>query len=92
VLFHTGSEINRGGYTNPTLDALLEQARVERDVTRRMQLYQQAEQIIVDDAPVLFLSHGLDYVVVKPYINGFVLAPFNISIERYLSIDPGKLP
>ncbi|MFZ5920112.1 MAG: peptide ABC transporter substrate-binding protein [Chloroflexota bacterium] len=87
VLFHTGSEQNNGGYSNPELDAILEQARVEQDVTKRIALYQQAEQIIVQDAPVLFTVHGLSYVLVKPYVKGYVLTPIDIPLERYMWIE-----
>lgn len=87
ALFHTGAEQNNGGYSNPQLDKILDAARVEQDVTRRIQLYQQAEQIIVDDAPVLFTVHSLTYMLVKPYVKGFVLTPIDISIERYMWLD-----
>ena len=50
ILFHSESEINHGGYTNPELDAVLEDARVEQDIARRMELYREAEKIIVEDA------------------------------------------
>jgi oligopeptide transport system substrate-binding protein len=91
VLFHTGAEQNLGHYSNPQVDQLLEQARVEQDVNQRMQLYQQAEQLIVDDAAVLFTTHSLSFVLVKPYIKGYVLTPIDVPLERYLSIDPSKL-
>ena len=84
VLFHTGAQQNIGNYSNPALDAILEQARVEQDVNKRIQLYQQAEQIIVQDAPALFISHDVNYMLVKPYVKGFVLTPIDIPIERYL--------
>ncbi|MBI5841522.1 MAG: peptide ABC transporter substrate-binding protein [Chloroflexi bacterium] len=87
VLFHTGSQQNSGGYSNPQLDALLEQARVEQDVTKRIALYQQAEQLIVNDAPVLFTTHSLSYQLVKPYVKGYVPTPIDISIERYMWLD-----
>ena len=32
VLFHTGAQQNIGNYSNPSLDAILDQARVEQDV------------------------------------------------------------
>ena len=86
VLFHTGSQQNNGGYSNPELDKLLEAARVEQDVTKRIQMYQQAEQIIVNDAPVLFTTHSLSYTLVKPYVKGFTLTPIDISLERYMWI------
>jgi ABC-type transport system substrate-binding protein len=87
VLFHTGSQQNNGGYSNPQLDALLEQARVEQDVTKRIALYQQAEQMIVDDAPVLFTTHSLSYQLVKPYVKGYVFTPIDIPIERYMWLE-----
>lgn len=87
VLFHTGSLQNNGGYSNPALDALLEQARTERDVTQRIALYQQAEQMIVNDAPVLFTVHSLSYQLVKPYVKGYVFTPIDIPIERYMWLE-----
>ena len=50
------------------VDALLEAARIEQDLNKRMQLYQQAEQILVDDAAALFTVHWLSYELVKPYV------------------------
>jgi oligopeptide transport system substrate-binding protein len=87
VLFHSGSNMNQGGYSNPQLDELLEKARVERDVTTRIAMYQEAQQMIVDDAPVLFTTHSLSYELVKPYLKGFVFTPISVPLERYLWID-----
>ena len=87
VLFHSGAEQNFGKYSNPELDRVLEAARTEPDVTKRIQMYQQAEQIIVNDAPVLFTVHSLSYTLVKPYIKGFVPTPIDISLERYMWIE-----
>jgi ABC-type transport system substrate-binding protein len=87
VLFHTSAQQNSGGYSNPQLDALLEAARVEQDVTKRIAIYQQAEQMLVDDAAVLFTVHWLSYKLVKPYVKGYVLTPIDIPIERYVWLD-----
>jgi oligopeptide transport system substrate-binding protein len=88
VLFHSDSMQNEGHYSNPELDALLERARVEPDVTKRIEMYQQAEQMIVEDAPVLFTTHSLSYVLVKPYIKGYVMTPVGVPLTRFLWIDP----
>lgn len=87
VLFHTGSAQNNGGYSNPALDSLLEAARIEPDVTQRIAMYQQAEQILVDDAAALFTVHHLSYRLVKPYVKGYVLTPIDIPIERYMWLE-----
>jgi oligopeptide transport system substrate-binding protein len=87
VLFHTGSQQNNGGYSNPALDKLLEQARVEQDVNKRMAMYQQAEQMLVDDAAALWTTHSLSYQLVKPYVKGYRFTPIDIPIERYMWLE-----
>jgi oligopeptide transport system substrate-binding protein len=91
VLFHSEGNANEGGYSNAELDAILEAARTEADVAKRIGMYQQAEDIILRDVPVLFTIHYVSYILVKPYIQGFVYTPIDIPIERYLSIDASKV-
>jgi ABC-type transport system substrate-binding protein len=50
-------------------------------------MYQQAEQIIVEDAPVLFTAHSLSYQLVKPYVKGYVFTPIDVPIERYIWLE-----
>jgi oligopeptide transport system substrate-binding protein len=78
ILLHTGMENNIFGYSNPGLDALLDQAAVEPDTALRLAMYQQAEQIVVDDAPCLPLFHGADYILVEPYVKDYYLSPLGI--------------
>lgn len=52
--FHTsmiGASGNRSWYSNPTFDALLEQARSEMDWTKREALYKEAQKIVMDELP-----------------------------------------
>ncbi len=89
VLFHSGTEMNRGSYSNPEVDRLLEEARVEQNVAERIAIYQAVEQMIVDDAPAIFLYHSGSYTVVKPYVRGLRLSPVSAyPALRFLSIDP----
>jgi oligopeptide transport system substrate-binding protein len=73
VLFHTGAEYNTGNYSNPDVDALLDRAGVEPDETTRFNLYQQAEQMLVDEAACLPLLFGKTYLLVKPYVKNYKL-------------------
>ncbi len=75
IHFHSQSVGNNTGYSNPEVDKLLEEARVEKDHERRMTLYQKAEELILRDAPWIPLFHGVDYILVKPYVRGLVLLP-----------------
>jgi ABC-type transport system substrate-binding protein len=78
ILYHSGSAQNLGGYSNPALDAQLEAARVERDTAVRMAHYQQIEEQLTADAPVIFLSHSLQSVLVSPELQNFALTPFGV--------------
>ena len=79
VLFHTDSEINVAGYTNPEVDKLLVQARTELDPTKRLQLYHAAEQLLLADAALIPLMHNVSDVLVKPHVQGFILSPISTT-------------
>ncbi|MFQ5401483.1 MAG: peptide ABC transporter substrate-binding protein [Anaerolineae bacterium] len=78
VLYHSGSRQNLGGFADPAVDEMLERARVERDVAARLALYADIEKKIVNQAPVIFVSHGMAAVLVKPYLHGYVLTPIGV--------------
>lgn len=86
LLFHSQSNQNWAGYSNPDVDKLIDQARVEQDQTKRIKLYQDAEKLIVADAPVLPLNYGRDYWVTKPYVQGAFYPPLVIPRLKYMSI------
>ncbi|MEN3284939.1 MAG: peptide/nickel transport system substrate-binding protein [Solirubrobacteraceae bacterium] len=52
----TGSQ-NDSGYTNDALDKTLDQGRSELDKAKRMQIYQQATQSMLDESPLIYLFH-----------------------------------
>jgi len=87
ILFYTGSENNIFGYSNLDLDALLDQAAIEQDRAVRLAMYQQAEQLVVDDAPCLPLFHGTNYILVKSYVKGYELSPLGVPDLSRVYID-----
>jgi peptide/nickel transport system substrate-binding protein len=57
-LFHTnniGPAGNRSFFSNARVDALLEEGRVERDLARRDEIYREVTQILIDEAPWVFV-------------------------------------
>ncbi|MBF0406050.1 MAG: ABC transporter substrate-binding protein [Candidatus Riflebacteria bacterium] len=93
TLFHTsniGSEGNFSRYSNPIVDDLLERARFEVDPKIRIPLYEQIEQIIVNDAPWVFISHYTTHVLLNPNIRNFELTPLGAPfvLYRQIWIDP----
>jgi oligopeptide transport system substrate-binding protein len=87
TLFGTGDENNVSGYSNPELDALLDEAGAEEDLDRRMALYRQAEQLVIDDAPCVPLVFGANQALVKPYVSGYRLSPLGIPDLTVVSVN-----
>ena len=88
ILFHSGTENNYGEYSNTEVDALLERANVEPDNEVSLGLYQQAEQLLVEDAACLPLWFGKNYVLAKPYVSGYKLNLLGIAILNTVSVAP----
>ncbi len=85
LLFHSESQNNHTGYSNPEVDRLLEEARTERDHERRFEIYNQVEQMIVDDAPwVLTWFRGEGYALIKPEVSNYFLLQMSIPKYRYI--------
>ena len=87
VLFHSGAENNYGEYGNSEVDALLEAAAVETDNKLSLEMYQKAEQKLVDDAACLPLWFGKNYILVKPYVKGYELNPMGFVMLNEVSIE-----
>ncbi len=86
VLFHSESAQNHGGYSNPAVDALLDEARETQDVEERLALYRQAEQMILDDAAWIPIYFDVENWLVKPYVQNFRVPPIKIPKFQYVSI------
>lgn len=67
-LFHSRSTRNVFGYVNPVVDDLLERARTARDPQRRVELYRRAEQLVVDEAPVVPIWHYTYERLFQPWV------------------------
>ncbi len=87
MLFHSESSNNNSRYSNSAVDAILEQARVELDEDARFELYHQAENMILEDAPWVPLWHGEGgYALLKPNVHDYFLFPMIIPRFRYAYI------
>jgi peptide/nickel transport system substrate-binding protein len=69
--FHTGEQWNTTGYSNAEVDELLEQGRASTDQAQRKELYNQAEAIIVDEAPFVFFYLYDQFEAVRDYVMGY---------------------
>ena len=69
-LFHSASPWNYTGYASPAVDALLEKARAESDMARRVEVYRRAEEMVMEDAPVVPVWHQTYERLFQPYVKG----------------------
>jgi oligopeptide transport system substrate-binding protein len=87
ILFRSNSSQNWSNYSNPAVVKLLDQAAVEADQATRFKLYQQAEQTILQDAPMIPYAHSQQYWLTKAYVKGMVYPPIIIPRLKYVSIQ-----
>jgi oligopeptide transport system substrate-binding protein len=82
-LFSCASGNNNMQYCNEDFDALLAEAAVTQDLDAQVELYNQAQQILVDDAPVMFISWGGRFSLVKPWVQNLVITPSDFTTGAY---------
>ena len=69
------SAFNFAFYNNPEVNRLLDLAAPEVELSKRYALYHQAEELIVRDAPWVFLGHPNLVVLRQPWIKGPLVEP-----------------
>ena len=73
---------NRALYKNARFDELLHQARLVTDQGKRAELYREAQRILVDDPPWIFIDHEIQTAAHAKRVQGFKLHPsFDLRVE-----------
>lgn len=89
-MFHSGqwpaAGFNLGFYHNPAVDAALDRGRNTADTDERLAAYAEAQKLIWEDAPWIFLHSELQLTGLRNNIEGFVVHP----TERYLAHQAEK--
>ena len=65
---HTGGGFNFAFYGSPETDALLEAGEVELDPSARCEIYQQLQQIFLQDNPYLNITVGTELAAARDYV------------------------
>lgn len=74
--FYSGQmQSNSAHYANARVDELLGHAEDLTYEPKRYDLYREAERLIVDDAPWLFLYHPVSYQLVQPRVVQYTMHP-----------------
>ena len=78
---------NYNGYDNPAVDTLLREALTEQGSERRIALYQQAEQLILDDVPWFPLFFDRFHILVKPYVKNYPIPGGIVPRLRFVVLE-----
>ena len=75
-------------FSNAEFDQLVDEASTTMDREARMGLYAQAEQILIDEAPLIMISAPGNYAAVADYVDGFVYNALDYAIElNHLTVN-----
>ena len=66
--------VNWGFYSNPKVDALIDEAKKSFDVAKQDELIAQAHALIVDDAALVWVVHDTNPHALSPKVKSFVQA------------------
>lgn len=71
-LFQTGGLLNSGDFSNADYDALLAAADSELDSARRIELYEEANQLFMEELPFAPTYFRRRVILTKPYVQGLM--------------------
>lgn len=63
-------QFNFIGYNNPKVDQLLEQGRTEFNPEKRMKIYHQFAEVLLEDSPIVYLSAGYGLTAMHKRVQG----------------------
>lgn len=82
---------NRGRYSNPAVDRLLDASRVETDQSERKRIYGEVQRLAAEDLVYVSLWHHRNVVVMKEGITGFEIYPLGDYISlKDVHVDGGE--
>jgi len=87
----SGSTNNRSKYSNPQVDALLDRAQVETDRTKAVDLYRQAQRLIHEDSPDVFLLYSQSVVLRKPWVQGLTDTAMDHQVLGDRSLEKARI-
>jgi oligopeptide transport system substrate-binding protein len=82
-VFVSGGANNRTGWSNASYDKLIAEAQGERDNQRRNRLLQEAERILIEEAPILPIYGYVTQNLVNPRLGGFFDNQLNEQYPKF---------
>lgn len=86
-LFQAGSGLNDVDFNSAQFDELLAKAALEQDLDARAKILQEAEKILIDEAPLVPIYSYVTKRLVKPYVKGYEINVMDHSRSKYMYIE-----
>jgi ABC-type oligopeptide transport system substrate-binding subunit/DNA-binding SARP family transcriptional activator len=77
-----------GGWQNRSYEELVEGALRVLDQAERMRMYQQADKILVEQAPILPLCYGRFHMLMKPWVKKLATSPLKWWSWKDVILEP----
>lgn len=84
---NAGAPGNRSFYASDEVDDLLEKARKTTDEEERLDFYEEAQQIIIDEAPIVPVYHSVLLAGLRDEVQGFYQYPSSFPYLQEVSLD-----
>jgi oligopeptide transport system substrate-binding protein len=83
-IFTTNGSQNDPGYSSAEFDSRMVAARGEPDRSKRVALLQGAEEVLLNDYPIIPVYFYVAKRLVKPYLGGAEITPLNRTYSKHL--------
>jgi len=91
LYLHSGAPEDVGGWTNAQFDQWVDQAdMLFNAATQRTALYQQAEQLALNDAAWIPFDHPKFTAFIASYVHGIVVTPLGLMVPDWALLTVGK--
>jgi len=88
-LWRTGSANNWAGWSNADYDARMKAAHAEQDSSKRMELYREAEQVLINEQAIIPLYHYVTVYLKRPEVKGWSPNLLDWHPPKYLRFQVG---
>lgn len=86
-MYLTGGGNNDAAWSNARYDELIRQAAVEMDQTQRYELFQQAEEILMNEVPIIPIYTYRNKSLVRPSVKNWQSNPLDRHAYKYVYLS-----
>lgn len=77
---------NESRYNNPEYDALIQAAAQELDLTKKLEILRQAEDMVIADLPIIPVYSYANVVAVQDHIDNFIMDTSGLIKFEYMTL------